>query len=157
MKTKHILLSVMFVALVLVVTNSYASSGEAFIDNYKISSEEVVVPGKDVAKSWNIVYGDSGRPVKVFLKQTKSGDEYIVRSGYFEVKYVNGTKGFGVREVKGSEQLVPTDLNYKVLSSVNLNSQKIISGSKIADDQVLEMIASYLPELINDQFKNILN
>ena len=157
MKTKHILSSLILVVMVAVATNLYASSFEAFNDNYKISPEEIAVPSKDVAKCWSIIYGESNRPVKVTLKQTKNGDEYIVRSGYFEVKYVNGDKGFGVREVRGADQKVPTDLNYKVLNSVSLNSQKIISGSKVADDQVLEMIASFLPELINKEYKTILN
>ncbi len=40
MKTKKFILSLV-VALVLVVTNTYASSIEAFNDSYKISSEEV--------------------------------------------------------------------------------------------------------------------
>jgi len=157
MKTKHILSSLILVVMVVVATNLYASSIEAFNDDYKIYSEEIAVSTKDAVKCWNIVYGESGRPVRVCLKQTKRGDEYTVRTGYFEVKYVNGAEGFGVRELRGSEQKVPTDLNYKVLNSVSLNRQKIISGSKLADDQVLEMIASFLPELINDQFKTILN
>ncbi|WP_163716106.1 hypothetical protein [Mangrovibacterium lignilyticum] len=157
MKVKQSFLSLILVALVVVATNSYASSYEAFNDTYRISTEDVAVSSKDVAKCWNIVYGDSSRPVKVFLKQTKNGDEYTVRSSYFEVKYVNGAKGFGVRELRGSEQKVPADLNYKVLNNVNLNSQKIISGAKVADGQVLEMIADFLPELINDEFKTILN
>ncbi len=156
MKTKRFILSLV-VALVLVVTNTYASSFEAFNDSYKISSEEVAVTGAEAIPSWNIVYGESSRPVKVQLNQTRSGDEYIVRCGYFEVKYVNGANGFGVRELRGREQIVPVDLNYKVLNPVQLNTQKIISGTKIANEQVLDMIASFLPDLINEEYKNILN
>lgn len=157
MKTKHILSGLILVVVTVVATNLYASSLEAFNDTYKISSEEIAVPGKDVAKCWNIVYGESNVPVKVYLNRTKSGDEYTVRTSYFEVKYVNGARGFGVCELKGIEQQVPADLNYKVLNSVSLNNQKIISGSKVADHQVLDLIAGFLPELINEQFKSILN
>ncbi|WP_372774670.1 hypothetical protein [Mangrovibacterium sp.] len=157
MKANQIIFTVIFVLSSVLGANLYASSLGAFNDTFKISADATAVSSKNVAKSWNIVYGDSNRPVRVFLKQTKSGDEYIVRCGYFEVKYVNGSKGFGVREIHGSDQTVPADLNYKVLNSIKLNSQKIISGSKIEDAQVLEMIASFLPELVNDEFKNILN
>lgn len=157
MKTTRIILSLVLVALTTIATNLYASSNEAFNDNYRISTVDVSAQSADVAQCWDIVYGDSSRPVKVFLKQTKKGDEYIVRTNYFEVKYVNGAKGFGVRELAGSEVRVPADLNYKVLDLINLNNQKVISASKLAEDQVLETIASFLPELINDQYKTILN
>jgi RNAse (barnase) inhibitor barstar len=157
MKTTRIFFSLILVALTVLATNSYASSNEAFNDNYKISTVDVAAQNADAAKCWDIVYGDSNRPVKVFLKETKKGDEYIVRTNYFEVKYVNGAKGFGVRELSGSEQRVPADLNYKVINLNNLNNQKIISGTKVADNDVLEMIASFLPELVNEQYKTILN
>lgn len=157
MKTTRIFLSLVLVALTSLATNSYASANEAFNDDYKISAIDVADQNADVAQCWDIVYGDSSRAVKVFLRQTKKGDEYIVRTNYFEVKYVNGAKGFGVREVSGSEVRIPADLNSKVLNLTNFNGQKIISATKIAQDQVLETIASFLPELINDQYKTILN
>jgi len=157
MKAKQFLLSVVLVAAAALFTNLYASTTEVFNDSYKVSSEATTVVGKDIAKTWSIVYGDSKRPVTVLLKQSKYGDEYIVRTNYFEVKYVNGAKGFGVKAVNASEQTVPLELNYKVLSSESLNRQKVISGTKLEDGQVIDMIASFLPELINGQFKNILN
>ncbi len=157
MKTKRIILSFILVVSTVLTTKLYASNFEAFIDTYKISSEEVAVPTKDVAKTWNIVYGESSRPVKVLLKQTKNGDEYVVRSNYFEVKYVNGEKGFGARELRYSEQAIPEDLNSKVLNSTRLNNQKVISQTKVEDQHVLEVIASFLPDLVNDEYKDILN
>ncbi|PTN10498.1 hypothetical protein [Mangrovibacterium marinum] len=157
MKTNRIFLSLIVVAIIGFATNLYASSNEAFNDNYKISTVDLSSSGVNAVQCWDIVYGDSSRPVKVFLKQTKKGDEYIVRTNYFEVKYVNGSKGFGVRELSGSEQRVPADLNYKVINLNSFNSQKIISGSPIERERALEMIASFLPDLVNEQYKTILN
>lgn len=157
MKTRNTLFSLFLGAITLLASNLYAADFGAFNDNYKISPDAVAVQGKDIAKSWTIVYGESSRPVTVILKQTKSGDEYIVRNNYFEVKYVNGAKGFGVREVRGTDTRVPADLNLKVLNSSQMNSQRIISPAKVDDQHVVEMIATYLPDLINDEFKNILN
>lgn len=141
----------------LLASNSYASDNEVFNDNYKISIDAIAVSGANVAQSWNIVYGESNRPVTVTLKRSKAGDEYLVRSSYFEVRYVNGPKGFGVREVRGADQRVPAELNFKVLNSSSLNNQYLISGAKVEDQKVVDMIASFLPDLINDEFKNILN
>jgi len=157
MKTKIFLLSLILGAMSLLASNSYASDDEVFNDNYKISTDAVAVAGANATQSWSIVYGESKRPVTVTLKRSKAGDEYLVRNSYFEVRYVNGPKGFGVREVRGTDQRVPADLNFKVLNSSSLNNQRLISGAKIEDQKVVEMIASFLPELINDEFKNILN
>jgi len=157
MKSKIRFFSLLFVALVAISSAVYAYGGEAFVDNYKISPKEDFVPGKAFQKSWEITYGESSRPVQVLLKETRNGEEYIIRTNYFEVKYVNSEKGFGVRQLNPGEQIVPADLNLKVLNSRMLNNQKVISGSKIASDQILETIASYLPELINEEYQNILN
>ena len=157
MNRMYRLVSLLFVALVAISSAGFAHQGETFVDDYKISPKTDFVPGTDFQQSWNITYGDSNRPVQVLFKETKGGQEYIVRTSYFEVKYVNSDHGFGVRPLKLSEQRVPADLNFKVLNAQQLNSQKIISGNMVSSDQVLEMIADFLPELINDEYKNILN
>jgi len=53
--------------------------------------------------------------------------------------------------------MVSENLNTAVLNQDRINSQKCISGEAIGTDKVLEMIASYLPDLINEQYKTILN
>lgn len=157
MKSKNTMFSLLFVALMAITTTGFAHGSEAFIDDYKISPKENFVPGTTFQQSWEITYGESGRPVQVLLKETKNGEEYVIRTGYFEVKYVNSEKGFGVRELKAGEQVVPAGLNSKVLNQSMMNNQKVISSTKVAGDQVLDMIASYLPELINENYQNILN
>jgi len=157
MNSKNTMFSLLFVALMAVTTTGFAHSGEAFIDDYKISPKENFVPGTAFQQSWEITYGESGRPVQVLLKETKNGEEYVIRTGYFEVKYVNSEKGFGVRELKAGEQVVPAGLNSKVLNESMMNNQKVISSTKVAGDQVLDMIASFLPELINENYQSILN
>ncbi len=157
MNRKHSIISLLFVAFIAISSSVFAHQGEKFVDDYKISTKTDFVPGSAFQQSWNITYGESTRPVQVLLKETKSGEEYIVRTNYFEVKYVNSEKGFGVRTLKLSEQQVPADLNFKVLNSNGLNSQKVISASMISREEVLDMIASYLPELVNPEYKNILN
>lgn len=96
-------------------------------------------------------------PVHVYMKETKKGQEYIVRSKYFEVKYVNGSTGFGAKRISSSESTVSESLNAAVVNAKSLDSQQCISPNLIAEDHVLEMIASYLPDLINEQYNNILN
>jgi hypothetical protein len=147
----------MLVVFTTISINVLAENQASFNSSYTISPDLNLNPNSGFQKSWVIAYGESKAPVHVFLKETKKGQEYLVRSSYFEVKYVNGAQGFGVKMVNGSESTVSESLNTAVLNQKNFNSQKLISGQAIDNDKVLEMIASYLPDLINEQYNSILN
>jgi hypothetical protein len=157
MKTKNLFVQVMLVVFTLISTNVWAGNEESMNSIYKISPDLNFIPASGFQKSWEIAYGESKTPVHVFLKETKKGQEYLVRTKYFEVKYVNGSQGFGVRLISGTESTVSESLNSAVLNEVQLKSQKCISAEAIGSEKVLEMIASYLPDLINEQYNSILN
>lgn len=157
MKKKNLFVHVMLIVFTLISINVWAGNEESFNSNYKISPDLNFTPTSGFRKSWEIAYGESKTPVHVFMKETKKGQEYLVRTKYFEVKYINGSNGFGVRTVKGTESTVSESLNTAVLNQVQLNSQKCINAEAVRDDQVLDMIASYLPDLINEQYNSILN
>jgi len=147
----------MLVVFTTISINVWAGNQATFNSNYKISPDLNFSPNSDFQKSWVIAYGESNTPVHVYLKETKKGQEYVVRTSYFEVKYVNGVQGFGVKMVNGSESTVSESLNTAVLNQASLTNQKRISGEAMGTDKVLEMIASYLPDLINEQYNSILN
>ena len=152
----------LFVYLTLLVfttisINVWAGNEASFNSNFKISPDLNFSPTSDFQKSWVIAYGESTQPVHVFLRETKKGQEYVVRTSYFEVRYVNGKQGFGVKMVNVSDITVNESLNTTVINQASLNNQKKISVEAIDNDKVLEMIASYLPDLINKQYSNILN
>lgn len=158
MKTKNwFVYSMMVLFVTMFSTSVWAGNEGSFNSIFKISPDLNFSPTSDYQKSWEIAYGESVMPVKVLMKETKRGQEYIVRTKYFEVKYVNGSQGFGVKMLNGSESQVSASLNQAVLNQKQLDSQKCISGEAIASDKVLEMIASYLPDLINEQYSSILN
>ena len=157
MKKKNLFVQLMLVVFTMISTSVWAGNEESFNSNYKISPDLNFVPTSDFQKSWDIAYGESKTPVHVFLKETKKGQEYLVRTKYFEVKYVNGSVGFGVRTVSETDRTVSEALNAAVLNQTQLNGQKCISAEAIENGKVLEMIASYLPDLINEQYNSILN
>lgn len=157
MKTKKVFVHVILIVLTLISVNVWAGNDSNSNVSYKISPDQAFTPNTEFRKSWEIAYGESKSPVHVFLKETKKGQEYLVRTKYFEVKYVNGKNGFGARLLSPSEQTVTESLNTMVLNQSKLESQKCISPNAVVDEQVLEMIASYLPDLINEQYNNILN
>ncbi|MFA5327847.1 MAG: hypothetical protein WC384_08665 [Prolixibacteraceae bacterium] len=157
MKKKNLFVHVMLIVFTLISVNVWAGNEGSFNSNYKISPDLNFTPTSVFQKSWEIAYGESKTPVHVFLKETKKGQEYLVRTKYFEVKYINGSNGFGVRMVTGTESTVSEALNTAVLNQLQLNSQKCISTEAIDASRVLEMIASYLPDLVNEQYNSILN
>ncbi len=157
MKKRNLFVYAMLVVFAMISINVLAGNEESFNSNYKISPDLNFSPNSDFQKSWEIAYGESKTTVHVFLKETKKGQEYVVRTKYFEVKYVNDSHGFGVKMVNGSESTVSESLNTAVLNQARLNNQKCISSEAIGSEKVLEMIASYLPDLINEQYNSILN
>ena len=157
MKNRNLFVYLMLVVFMTISINVLAGNQASFNSSYKISPDLNLNSNSGFQKSWVIAYGESSTPVHVFLKETKKGQEYVVRSSYFEVKYVNGAQGFGVKMINGSESTVSESLNSAVLNQTNLNNQKQISSQALENDKVLEMIASYLPDLINEQYSNILN
>lgn len=156
MKTRNLFVQVMLVVFTLISINVWAGNEDSSNSSYKISPDLNFSPNSGFQKSWAIAYGEAKTPVHVFLKETKKGQEYVVRTSYFEVKYVNGAQGFGARMVNGSESTVSENLNAAVLNQTELGNQKCISSEAIGNDRVLEMIASYLPDLINEQYNSIL-
>lgn len=157
MKRKNSIIVFLFVALLVSSISVIAGGEDTFVDDYKISSKENFVPGNLFQQSWEITYGESKRPVQILLKETKKGDEYLVRTNYFEVKYVNLKKGFGVQPMKVSDLIVPENLNKQVINQEQMDRQKVITMSRVDREKALELIADFLPELINNQYKNILN
>lgn len=157
MKTKNLFVHVMLIVLTLISVNVWAGNDGNSSESYKISPDQTFTPNSEFRQSWEIAYGESQNPVHVYLKETKKGQEYLVRTKYFEVKYVNGKNGFGAKLLNPSEATVSESLNSAVLDQAKLESQKCISSNALSNEQVLDMIASYLPDLINERYNSILN
>ncbi|WP_339740260.1 hypothetical protein [uncultured Sunxiuqinia sp.] len=157
MKRNNRIIGFLLVALFVCSLSVFAGGETTFVDDYKISSKENFEPTKAFQQSWEITYGESKRPVQVLLKETKKGEEYIIRTNYFEVKYVNSEKGFGARPMNVADMIVPENLNAQVINDQELGRQEVISLSKVDRQKALDLIAGFLPELVNSQYKNILN
>jgi hypothetical protein len=157
MKRKNNIIGFLFILFFAISSSSFAGGENTFVGDYKISSKVDFTPNKEYQQNWEITYGESKRPVQVLLKETKKGDEYLVRTNYFEVKYVSSEKGFGACPVKVSDLIVPENLNSQVINGDQLNTQKVITTSRVSREKALELIADFLPELVNDRYKNILN
>ncbi|MCT4671945.1 MAG: hypothetical protein N4A37_01665 [Prolixibacteraceae bacterium] len=105
---------------------------------------------------WELNYGNIDKGVHIEKNFTNRGTEYIVRSKFFEVRYINTKHGFGVRSIQPRNAKVQEQINYAVIDQAQMDNQRIICAEGISDEKALNLIASYLPDLLRSNYKHIL-
>lgn len=125
--------------------------------NYTITPADQFEEAKRVEKVWTLAYNSSEKPLTVVKHDTSGGAEYVVKSDFFEISYALTSKGFGTKRVKNAWSTVPPQINDVVINWDKLANQKVITHEKLSDEDALELIACYLPELINESYIHLLN
>jgi hypothetical protein len=151
------LISILFVGLVMASTSVYATDLRTQFENYQIQKVDDLYVDNVAHDVWTVNYGTGENPVSVIKCKTEKGAEYVVRSRFFAVCYINSDNGFGARIAKGDLNNVPRSINNVVINSNQLKNQQIISAEKVDDAHALKLIASYLPDLINENYTHVLN
>ncbi|WP_340112472.1 hypothetical protein [Maribellus mangrovi] len=151
------LLAVLVIVFFLATSVSNATGVRSALNEYEIAPVEDLHMGKQVKAIWTISYSKEEVPVTVVKRNTIEGTEYVVQSDYFVVSYYSNAAGFGVKETRRSWSEVPKKVNKAVLNQEEMQNQRIISPNKMEDEKALGLIASYLPDLINDGYTHILN
>lgn len=149
-------------ALVLVFFFSVAVASATEIrspfSKYEIVPVENLHMGTDVKGIWTIRYNEAEAPVTVVKHSTKNGAEYVVESDFFVVSYAAGSNGFGCKETRKAWCNVPKKISRAVINPRVMEQQKILTPNRqLNDDEALGLIASYLPELLNDGYTHLLN
>ncbi len=127
------------------------------LSTYEIATVEDLHLGKNVEKIWTLTYNPSETPVTVTKRTTHNATYYIVRAEFFEVAYKAGNEGFGVQLLKKNWSTVHPAISKAVFNQEQLKQQTILTSNKIEDSYALGLIASYLPDLVNDTYKHLLN
>jgi hypothetical protein len=145
--------------LVLCVTSVAVYSAEtkrAFndYDIVKLTGQEME---EGAEKAWVLSYDDNESTIVISLHQTKRCKYYVVRTENFEIAYTCGKKGFGASYVNSEYSRVPFELSSKVINESELNRQKILTQSQPTDENAVELIAAYLPDLVNPSYQHLLN
>lgn len=151
------LLSVLVVCLFLVANVASAAGIRKEFKAYEITAVEDLVFGKNIQAVWTLNYNNSENPISVVKRKTSEGAEYVVGSKHFEVSYAATSSGFGAKMVRKSWSTVPKPINNAVINRNEMKKQTVISSGKIDDETALGLIASYLPDLINDGYTHVLN
>ena len=90
------------------------------------------------------------------MSENNGDKEFTVRSKFFEIVYVLSKNGFGARMIRPGKSQVPVQILEQIINKNALKQQKVISDSSISNETALNLIASYLPDLINNNYKHLL-
>lgn len=151
------LVSLAVVCLLVFSASVNATGYRTDFKNYEIESVDDLNFGKKVDKVWTLTYNSSNNPVTVVKHKTGDGAEYVVHSKFFEVSYAATADGFGAKKVRNAWRSVPRQINEVVLDQEQMKRQGIITPNKVDDEKALGLIASFLPQLINDNYTHVLN
>jgi hypothetical protein len=126
-------------------------------NTFTIITNEDVQPAGEAVNSWVINYGENNKQIKVFKNTTRKGEEYIVRNASFEVRYINNDKGFGVKWISNNQSEVPYEITKAVINQAEMKNQSLLSPKQLSEEKALDYIASFVPFLLNENYKHILN
>ena len=108
------------------------------------------------SSAWNLKYSESENGFKITMLEKNGEKEYTVRSKFFEVAYILNKNGFGAQLITSGKSQVPSQILDQIMNLNSLKNQKVISDVQIDNETALNLIASYLPDLINDNYKHLL-
>lgn len=148
------------VTIVILIALSFSANAKSIVkdtESFTISTNDVSTVDLNVEKSWTIEYSDANKSIQVFKVTTKKGEEYIVRNQFFEVRYSNTEKGFGARKIKGSQSKVDYTITENVINTEEVQKQAVLSSKKLNEEKALSYIAGFVPYLLNENYKHLLN
>lgn len=157
-KSKVMKNSYVLMLLVCLLTFSLgANATNLSTDEFQITPLEKPFFESTATKAWSLKYNaKEDMQLTIEKVQTKKGFEYLVYSEFFEVSYACCEKGFGAKRVKAAWSKIDLGLTNMVLDDNQLLGQKVISSTQVNEESALVLIASYLPELLKDQYKHLL-
>ncbi|WP_025864078.1 hypothetical protein [Prolixibacter bellariivorans] len=153
---QYFAITIMALVISLFSSTTFAIGNENSNDlnDFKITAVENM--GTSHTDVWNLEYSNSANSIKIVKSVEKGVTQYIVRGKFLEVRYVSSKKGFGARLIKNSEAHVPSAIRDNVINLDAVKQQRIISSEPVNDQTALSLIAAYLPELVNNNYKHIL-
>lgn len=137
--------------IVIALVSISQSSTAAMTDSFTITAAD----NSTNTAVWDLKYTESENAIKITMSEKNGEKEYTVRSKFFEVAYVMNKNGFGARMVKANKSQVPFQITQSVINQKAMSNQKVISDASVTNEMALNLIASYLPDLINDNYKHL--
>lgn len=149
--------TILVVGFLFVAISANAAGIRNEFREYEITTVNDLHVGKSVKAIWTLSYSDNEAPVTVVKRKTMEGFEYVVQTDHFAVSYASTVKGFGAKEARSNWTNVPKKISNAVINKEQLAKQQIITPNRVNDEIALGLIASYLPELLNENYTHLLN
>lgn len=128
-------------------------SGQSLTElgDYAISpAMEPLTCGNETLTTYELKYSNMDTPVLIGVKKTKKCMNFIIRANNFEVEYVCNKHVFGAKRINKDYQTVPTEVINAMMDNQDLFSQRVITQQPKTEEELLGLIACYLPSLIKD-------
>jgi len=160
MKTKLFILTMGVMLLGLVVSagtkDTKALTGNSLTDfgKYTITVSDVpMVFDNQTLPTYNLTYENSDETVKIGLVQEEKCVTFIVCTDDFEIAYTCNSGVFGVKRIDSKYQKISKEEMDGKINRSNYLSQRVICTNKKPQDELLGLIACYLPQLMSDNFQ----
>jgi hypothetical protein len=147
----------LIICLLLLAGTVNATGLRTDFSKFEVTPVEDLFMGKNIQKIWTISYSSNETPVTVLKRKTSEGILYEVHAKFFDVCYAATSNGFGVKKIGNANRNVPKKISKAVLNSEMMKCQQIITPNKVDDETAIGLIASFLPELVNDGYTHVLN
>lgn len=126
-------------------------------ETFTISTNNAAELDLNTIQSWTIKYSEASNYINIEKHNIKNGEEYIVRNDFFEVRYLNTDKGFGVKKIKRNQSTIDPIINEAVLNYTEMTKQSLLNSNKLSEEKALNYIASFVPFLLNKNYSHLLN
>ncbi|MCY1723360.1 hypothetical protein OU798_23620 [Prolixibacteraceae bacterium Z1-6] len=162
MKTKLVLFSICLAILSMGATakikDGKALTGNSLTEFGKytvVNSDVPMVYKNQVLKTFELTYENTDNPIRIGLlcEDELKCKTFIVRTDDFEIEYTCRNNVFGVKKIEKRFQKLPKEEMELKLNKVAYYSQRVICQNKKSEDELLGLIACYLPDLVNDEYQ----
>lgn len=139
-------------------TNVLKGNSHTDLGKYTIttSDKDFSVKGQKL-QTYLLDYENGEQPVYISVDHSNNCRNFIVRSKYFEIQYKCKKNKFGVAYLQSKYTTLDPVANIARIDKDEFARQKVITNTKKSDEELMGLIASYFPTLLNEQFKKALN
>ena len=160
MKTKLFILTIC-VALLSLGTSAKIKDGQALTGNsltefgkYTVTVSDVpMLINNEEVKTYDLNYENTSNTIQIGVVKSDACVKFVVRSDEFEIQYSCNKGVFGVKKIESEFQTLPKEEMDAKLDRVSYFAQRVICTNKKSEDELLGLIACYLPTLVNDEYQ----
>jgi len=135
--------------------NKISGQSMTTLGEYTIqTSEKPMVIEGITFDTYSLVYEHAERPILIGIESGKKCKNFIVKGPGFEIAYVCKKGVFGARYINPVYRQIKEEVNLVVIDERALESQKVISVSQKTEEQLLALLACYLPLVVKEEFRD---